>query len=101
LTAISDVARLRPDWVEIDENADDIQSSFGEVVREQGIEPALVASQVVEAVRARRFWVLTHDVTVPIALLRSEDLKADRNPSPNPGDLARMNFEALVNPSDG
>ena len=98
-TAIFDVARLRPDWVETDEADDDLQNSFGEIVREQGMEPALVANQVVEAVRARRFWVLTHEVTVPIALLRSEDLRADRNPSPNPGDLARRGPEPVVDPS--
>ena len=100
-TAIFDVARLRPDWVEVGENADGIQSSFGELVKEQGIAPSLVANQVVEAVRAGRFWVLTHDVTVPIALLRSEDLRVGRNPSSNPGDLARMRVESLANPSDG
>ncbi len=100
-TAIFDVARLRPDWVEVDESDHDIQDSFGEIVREQGIEPALVAQHVVEAVRAGRFWVLTHDVTLPIALLRSEDLRADRNPSLHPGDLARMGLNPLVNPSDG
>ena len=100
-TSIFDVARLRPDWVEVNGSDDDIQDSFGEVVREHGVEPALVANQVVEAVRTGRFWVFTHDVTVPMALLRSEDLKADRNPSPNPGDLARMGLEAAVDPSDG
>jgi NAD(P)-dependent dehydrogenase (short-subunit alcohol dehydrogenase family) len=100
-TAIFDVARLRPDWVEVDESDHDIQHSFGEIVREKGIEPSLVAHHVVEAVRAGRFWVLTHDVTLPIALLRSEDLRADRNPSLHPGDLARMGLNALVDPSDG
>ncbi len=100
-TSIFDVARLRPDWVEVNEADDDIQDSFAEVVREHGVEPALVANQVVEAVRTGRFWVFTHDVTVPMALLRFEDLKADRNPSPNPGDLARMGLEAAVDPSDG
>ena len=37
--------------------------------------------EVVDAVRANRFWVFTHAVTLPIALGRFEDLQAGRNPT--------------------
>ena len=88
-TAISDIARLRPSWVEVDESDDNIQESFGGIIAEHGIEPASVAAHVVEAVRTGRFWVFTHEVTKSIAQLRFEDIQADSVPQPNPGDLAR------------
>ncbi len=46
-----------------------------------GIAPAAVADHVVDAIRERRFWILTHSVTLDSALARFEDLKAGRNPS--------------------
>jgi hypothetical protein len=48
---------------------------------ERGIQPAEVATRVVEAVRSGRFWVFTHDVTLGMAMRRFEDLQADRNPT--------------------
>jgi len=84
LTSIFDVARLRPDWVEVSETDDDIQESFSGVLREHGIEPALVANEVVEAVRTGKFWVFTHEITKHVALRRFEDLEAGCSPSPNP-----------------
>ncbi len=45
-----------------------------------GIAPASVADHVVAAIRDKRFWILTHPVTLDAALVRFEDLKAGRNP---------------------
>lgn len=45
-----------------------------------GIAPASVADHVVGAIRDKRFWILTHPVTLDAALVRFEDLKAGRNP---------------------
>jgi NAD(P)-dependent dehydrogenase (short-subunit alcohol dehydrogenase family) len=44
------------------------------------MDPADVAADVVYAVRANRFWVLTHQVTVERMKLRNADLEAGRNP---------------------
>ena len=42
--------------------------------------PADVAADVVYAVRANRFWILTHQVTQNRAKMRNDDLEAGRNP---------------------
>ncbi|MCH2506361.1 MAG: SDR family NAD(P)-dependent oxidoreductase, partial [Dehalococcoidia bacterium] len=89
-TAIFDVGRLRPDWVEVHGSGEDLQNSLS----------GTVANRVVEAVRTGKFWVLTHHETVPKALLRFEDLKANRNPSPNPGDMARLAVEKATDLPD-
>ena len=34
-----------------------------------------------EALRANRFWILTHDITVQAASVRFADLEAGRNPT--------------------
>lgn len=43
--------------------------------------PADVAAQVVYAVRARRFWVLTHQATLDRVRRRNDDLEAGRVPA--------------------
>jgi hypothetical protein len=52
-----------------------------EAIRAMGITPTQVAADVVDAIRAGRFWVFTHDSTLPAALTRFEDLRAGRNPT--------------------
>ena len=99
-TAIFDVGRLRPDWVEVHGSGEDLQNSLSGMVKERGMAPETVANRVVEAVRTGKFWVLTHHETVPKALLRFEDLKANRNPSPNPGDMARLAVEEATDLPD-
>ena len=89
-TSIFDVARLRPGWVEVTEDDDDIQEAFSGVVRDNGIAPALVADEVVEAVQTGKFWVFTHQITKHIALSRLEDIETGCGPSPNPQDLTRV-----------
>lgn len=44
--------------------------------------PAQVAAAVVEAIRAERFWVITHDVTRARIRRRNAALEAERNPTP-------------------
>ncbi len=83
-TAIFDVARVRPDWVDVHESNDATQGSLAELLDDRGIGTDLVAERVVDAVRADRFWVFTHDVTVPVAARRFEDLQAGRNPTAAP-----------------
>jgi len=80
-TAIFDVARLRPDWVEVGETNDATQASLAKLLAERGISTDLVAERVVDAVRSGRFWVFTHDATLSAASRRFEDLQAGRNPT--------------------
>ena len=42
--------------------------------------PADVAADVVYAVRANRFWILTHQVSQHRVKVRNDDLEAGRNP---------------------
>ena len=80
-TGIFDSERNRPGWVEVDEGHDGADPMLREVLAVRGIGPGEVAAAVVEAVRADRFWVFTHDVTLPQAMRRFDDLQAGRNPS--------------------
>ena len=80
-TAIFDVARLRPDWVDVGETNDATQASLAEILTERGIGTDVVADRVVDAIRTGRFWVFTHDATLPAALRRFEDLQAGLNPT--------------------
>jgi hypothetical protein len=43
--------------------------------------PAQVAGAVVEAIRAERFYVLTHPEMGALARARAEDIAAGRNPT--------------------
>lgn len=46
-----------------------------------GLAPASVAAQVMEAVREQRFYVLTHPDMTPLVEQRHEDIRMGRNPS--------------------
>jgi len=84
LTNIFASERNRPTWVEAGgpEAALSPDPEILEYLATRGIDPSNVADEVVDAVKADRFWVFTHDVTLPQAMRRFEDLQAGRNPSP-------------------
>lgn len=46
-----------------------------------GIDPAEVAGAVVDAIRTGRFWILTHDTTLPPAERRWQAIASDGQPS--------------------
>ncbi|MCB0994027.1 MAG: SDR family NAD(P)-dependent oxidoreductase [Acidimicrobiales bacterium] len=52
-----------------------------EAIDAAGIPPAQVATDVVEAVQAGRFWIFTHPVTPVGARRRFDDIEAGRNPT--------------------
>jgi NAD(P)-dependent dehydrogenase (short-subunit alcohol dehydrogenase family) len=52
-----------------------------EAIRELGITTETVASAIMDALRSEKFWILTHEVTLPAAAIRIDDLKAGRNPT--------------------
>jgi NAD(P)-dependent dehydrogenase (short-subunit alcohol dehydrogenase family) len=49
---------------------------------DSGIDPVAVASQVLDAVRQERFWVLTHPEADPMIRARADDILERRNPTP-------------------
>lgn len=52
-----------------------------EAITALGIPPSQVAADIVEAMRADRFWIFTHDVTKQALATRYRDIEAGRNPS--------------------
>ena len=73
--------RNRPGGATLTADANATMAPLRESLAAMGIPPADVAATVVDAVKARRFWVFTHPVTKPTALVRFADLEADRNPT--------------------
>ena len=49
---------------------------------EAGLDPADVAAMVVDAVKADRFYILTHDDWRPMVEARMGDIIEGRNPTP-------------------
>lgn len=62
-----------------DTGAAEGRAMFGAMV-EGGIDPAVVAGEVVDAVRANRFWVLPHDTTLQLAQVRWAKIAEGRPP---------------------
>ena len=46
-----------------------------------GIDPAVVADQVVDAIRTRRFWILTHPETRHLPVERMQRAEKQENPA--------------------
>lgn len=83
-TAIADPARLRPDWVKVDETHDTFQPLLAEAIQATGLDPSLVSAAVVDAIKKNEFWVFTHDITLVQANRRFEDINTGKNPSAMP-----------------
>ena len=73
--------RNRPGGAELSAAENATLAPFRETLATMGIPPSDVAANVVDAVKADRFWVFTHPVTKPAALNRFHDIEADRNPT--------------------
>jgi NAD(P)-dependent dehydrogenase (short-subunit alcohol dehydrogenase family) len=80
-TSIFASERNAPADVQLSAEAGATLAPLRESIAVAGIEPSDVASLVVDAVRADRFWVFTHPQTPGRAVVRAEDIRADRNPS--------------------
>jgi NAD(P)-dependent dehydrogenase (short-subunit alcohol dehydrogenase family) len=52
-----------------------------EAISAMGIPPEKVAGDIVDAMRADRFWIFTHDSTKQSLAVRVADIEAGRNPS--------------------
>lgn len=74
--------RNRPHGAELSSDENATMAPLRELIRSAGIAPAQAAGEVVDAITTGRFWIFTHDSTLPAALARFEDLRAGANPSP-------------------
>lgn len=52
-----------------------------EAIAAMGITTEKVAGDIMDALRADRFWIFTHDMTTEALAIRHEDIKAGRNPT--------------------
>jgi len=60
-----------------------MQEAFRRLIAE-GLDPAVVAERVLEAIRAERFWVFSHPELVAAVQQRAESIVAGRNPEAAP-----------------
>jgi len=56
------------------------RAMFAAMVVDGGIEPSIVASEVIDAVKADRFYVLPHDTTLDLARKRWSKIEANERP---------------------
>jgi NAD(P)-dependent dehydrogenase (short-subunit alcohol dehydrogenase family) len=80
-TSIFHSERNRPSGPALTATENAVIKPLRESLEAMGIPPAQVAGNVVDAVRSGKFWIFTHAVTAPAALVRYEDIKAERNPT--------------------
>jgi len=73
--------RNRPHGAELSSQENATMAPLREAIRAMGIAPSQVAGDVVDAIRANRFWVFTHPSTMPAALKRFDDLRNGTNPT--------------------
>ena len=73
--------RNRPHGSELSSVENATMAPLREAIRASGIAPTQVAASVVDAIHEGRFWVFTHESTLPAALIRYDDLRAGRNPT--------------------
>lgn len=83
-TGIGASGRNRPDELRNDGGANllDGDASPLKAVLEAGLDPADVAAMVVDAVKADRFYILTHDDWRPMVEARMGDIIEGHNPTP-------------------
>ena len=84
-TKIFESERNRDDGAEPTASQTATIAPLREAIRAMGISTEKVSGDIMDALRANRFWILTHDFTLQAASARFADLEAGRNPS-NPYD---------------
>jgi NADP-dependent 3-hydroxy acid dehydrogenase YdfG len=80
-TKIFESERNRTDGAEMSSNTAAVMAPLREAVGVMGMSTSTVADRVHDAVVNDEFWILTHDITLPAATRRFEDLQAARNPT--------------------
>jgi NAD(P)-dependent dehydrogenase (short-subunit alcohol dehydrogenase family) len=80
-TKIFHSERNRSDGVELSPRQQAAVAPLRELISQAGIPPEKVSGDVVDAIRAERFWIFTHPETRDYARRRFEDIEAGRNPT--------------------
>ncbi len=80
-TRIFESQRNRDDGADIRPNEAAVLAPLREVIEATGLPPSAAADAVVDAIRADRFWVFTHEFTPGLAAARHADIEAGRNPT--------------------
>ncbi len=80
-TRIFESERNRDDGVEVRPDEAAMLAPLREAIEATGLPPSAAADAVVDAVRADRFWVFTHEFTPGLAAVRIDDIDAGRNPT--------------------
>ncbi len=80
-TKIFESERNRTDGAELTATSAATLAPLREMIGLAGIPTSTVADRVHDAIVGDEFWVLTHEVTLPAASRRYDDLQAGRNPT--------------------
>ena len=83
-TGIGHSERNRPPWAPAPPADVGPLLEAGRQLVASGIDPALVAGAVFDAVRADRFYIFTHPETKPAVAIRAKDILEERQPTVNP-----------------
>lgn len=87
-TKIFHSERNRDDGASMKPSQTATMAPLREAISALGIPPDKVAGDIVDAMRANRFWIFTHDTTKKALSVRYADISADRNPTNPYADLA-------------
>lgn len=80
-THIFESERSRDDGVNPTASQTATIAPLREAISAMGISPNQVASDIIDALRANKFWILTHELSLKAASVRFADLEAGRNPT--------------------
>jgi len=80
-TKIFHSERNRDDGAEMRPSQTATMAPLREAISAMGIAPEQVAGDIVEAMRANRFWIFTHETTRKSLAVRYADIEAGRNPT--------------------
>jgi len=80
-TEIFNSERNRDDGAELTASQTATIAPLREAITAMGITPTQVAGDIVDAMRADRFWIFTHDLTKQALAARHKDIEAGRNPT--------------------
>ena len=83
-TGIGHSERNRPSWAPAPPTDAGALLDVGRQLVAAGIDPAVVADAVFDAVKAGRFYIFTHPETKPAVAVRAKDILEERQPTVNP-----------------
>jgi NAD(P)-dependent dehydrogenase (short-subunit alcohol dehydrogenase family) len=81
-TRIFEATRNAPATLGLPPPAHVPMTQIEQLMQTTALAPSAVAQQVVEAIRAERFWIITHQISWRRLKQRNDDLEAGRNPRP-------------------